>query len=36
MNLSVQQETNHFNFLRLFATFLVFYGHAYVSGLDWL
>jgi len=24
------QESNHFNFIRLFAAFLVFYGHAYI------
>ena len=30
MKIVVKHEANHFNFIRLFAAFLVFYGHAYV------
>lgn len=30
MKIDTKQESNHFNFIRLFAAFLVFYGHAYV------
>lgn len=30
MHIQVKQEANHFNFIRLFAAFLVFYGHAFV------
>ncbi len=30
MKIETKHEANHFNFIRLFAAFLVFYGHAYV------
>jgi len=30
MKIVTKHEANHFNFIRLFAAFLVFYGHAYV------
>jgi len=30
MKIQVRHEANHFNFIRLFAAFLVFYGHSYV------
>jgi peptidoglycan/LPS O-acetylase OafA/YrhL len=30
MSVQIKQEANHFNFIRLFAAFLVFYGHAYI------
>lgn len=30
MKMDSKQESNHFNFIRFFAAFLVFYGHAYV------
>ena len=30
MSLQDKHTTNHFNFIRLFAAFLVFYGHSYV------
>ncbi len=30
MSIQSKQESNHFNFIRLFAAFLVFYGHAYI------
>jgi peptidoglycan/LPS O-acetylase OafA/YrhL len=30
MKIDTKQESNHFNFIRLFAAFLVFYGHGYV------
>ncbi len=30
MKVVTKHEDNHFNFIRLFAAFLVFYGHAYV------
>jgi len=30
MKIQMKHEANHFNFIRLFAAFLVFYGHAFV------
>lgn len=30
MSINTKQESNHFNFIRLFAAFLVFYGHAHI------